>query len=441
MTRSRPNVVIIHWHDLGRHLRCYGLPSVTSPAVDRLAEQGVRFAQAFAAAPLCSPARSALFTGQYPHQTGIMGLTHLGWHYREGRVTLPEMFAEHGYHTALAGLQHESEDASTIGFDETFSCVGEQRRAPVVASAAADWISRRHVGDPPFLLTVGFSEVHRPYPLDLYKPDDPATVDVPSFLPDNSWTRDDLACFQGSIRVADFETGRILEALDLAGLADNTIVVFTTDHGIAFPGAKSTLYDAGLGVAMVIRTPAELGGVVGVKNDLASHVDLVPTLLDLCGLPERAGLEGLSHAGSLTGGKPAGRSRVFAEKTYHDCYDPIRAVRSADWKYIRNFESRPRLILPVDVDQSATRYGFGAGGDPWLSHRPEVELYRLTDDPLERTNMIDDPSCGDIAQELADDLLRWQHATRDPLLSGAIPCPPRPRLARFGALPDRGDGE
>jgi Sulfatase/Sulfatase-modifying factor enzyme 1 len=114
---ARPNILLVHWHDLGRHLAMYGVRSVQSPTLDRLAASGLRFDRAFCTAPLCSPARGSLFTGRYPHANGLMGLAHLGWEYTPGEQTLPVLLRAAGYHTVLAGLQHESLDPHGVGFD------------------------------------------------------------------------------------------------------------------------------------------------------------------------------------------------------------------------------------------------------------------------------------------------------------------------------------
>jgi arylsulfatase A-like enzyme len=206
----RPNILLVHWHDLGRHLGTYGRRGVPSPHVDRLAGQGLRFDNAFCTAPLCSPARGSLFTGRYPHDNGLLGLAHLGWEYRSGVRTLPGLLGDAGYRTALAGMQHESSDPATLGFQELFALRTnhlEREYCDGVTDAATAWLARAAAGDRPFFLCVGFEEVHRPYPTDRYRPDDPREVEVPPFLPDNEWTRDDLASFQGCIRVADAAVG------------------------------------------------------------------------------------------------------------------------------------------------------------------------------------------------------------------------------------------
>lgn len=446
---DRPNILLVHWHDLGRHLGTYGRTGVPSPHVDALAEQGIRFDGAHCTAPLCSPARGSLFTGRYPHHNGLLGLAHLGWEYAPGTRTLPALLGEAGYRTALAGMQHESSRPETLGYDEVFAlrrghedreycgpvtdaAVGWLERAAGAAGAAGADGSEAGPGGRPFFLVVGFEETHRPYPTDRYPPDDPRSVTVPGFLPDNDWTRDDLASFQGSVRVADEATGRLLAALERLGLAEDTWVIFTTDHGTAFPRAKSTLYDPGTEVALVMRPPAAWRAPLGATDRLFSHVDLLPTALESLGLQPPPEVQGVSHAAWLAGGDPApARDRVHTEKNFHDVYDPMRAVRTRRHKYVRSFEPRPRLALPGDIEASPTRRGYG---DDHLRPRAAEELYDLDADPYERVNLAADPSHRDLRDQLAADLRRWQTDTEDPLLEGPLAGVPWPRQPRYGAL-------
>ncbi len=436
MSPARPNILLVHWHDLGRHLGTYGMDSVPSPAVDALAGEGIRFDRAFCTTPLCSPARGALFTGRYPHSNGLIGLTHLGWNYHPGERTLPMLLGEHGYRSALFGMQHEDPDLRRLGYDETHATTAPTFSGPVT-EAATSWLAAQQGADRPFLAVVGFDEVHRPYPTDRFPPDDPATVDVPAWLPDNEWTRDDLASYQGCIRVADAAVGRLLAGLESAGLADDTWVIFTTDHGMAFPRGKSTLYDSGIGVSLIMRPPAgwrSAGAAAGPVDQLVSHVDLVPTILDALELPVPAAVQGVSHAALVHGrSEPPARTEIFAEKNFHDHYDPIRAVRTEQYKYVVNAEQRPALVFPQDIETSPTRYGLDPN-DACLRPRAAEELYDVVADPAEQANLAADPAYADIKADLAARLLRWQQGTDDPLLAGPIPGRTRPRRAQYGAL-------
>lgn len=421
---DRPNVVLVHWHDLGTHLWTYGAAGVSSPEVDRLADEGVRFDSAFCATPLCSPARSALMTGRYPHDNGIIGLQHHGWEYGKDVRTLPMLLRDAGYRSANFGMQHESLDPARLGYDEVYEAreptTGWQR-ADTVVDEASTWLSAPERRQEPFLAVVGFFEVHRPYPPEIYPPDDPAGVVVPPFLPDNADTRADLAAFQGSIRVADRAVGRLLDTLRSQGLLDKTWVVFTTDHGMAFPGGKSTLYDPGIRVSLILRPPDGADYRRGPTARLAAHVDVVPTLLGLAGARVPDDVSGISHVDWLRGSELATpRVNVFAEKTYHDAYDPMRAVRTGRWKYIRNWVPGPRLVLPLDIEASQTRAGMG---NAHLAPRADVELYDLADDPVERTNLAGTPELAEIETDLSQRLEQWQQDTNDPLLAGPTAAP------------------
>ena len=418
MTR-RDNVLLVHWHDLGRYLGAFGYADVESPRLDRLAAEGILFTHAHAAAPLCSPSRGALFTGRYPHSNGLMGLAHHGWEYRAGVRTLPQLLIEHGYYTALFGMQHETSYPARLGFDE-FDVSNSY--CDYVVARTQQWLteSAPMEGDQPFLLTAGFFETHRPYPPERYEPADPAGVDVPAFLPDTPDVRDDFAGFYGAITVADAAVGRLLDTLSDTGLDARTWVVFFTDHGAPFPRAKSTLYGAGTGIAMIVRPPSRLGLAPRVYDELFSGVDLVPTLLDLLGVDVPADVEGLSHARNLLAPPAetvAVREHVYTEKTYHDSFDPIRAIRSKQFNYIENYANRPLLDLPWDIEESPS----GKAVEPTVSGpRPDRELYDLSEDPAELNNLLAGDSSDRaeaIADNLAIQLTDWRQKTGDAIPS------------------------
>ena len=413
-----PNILIVHWHDLGTYLPAYG-HRVEAPHTEALADQSTLFEQCFSTSPLCSPARGALWTGRYPHSNGLQGLTHRGWEYGEGERPLPAQLGAAGYHTVLAGLQHETRDVGRLGFAEHLS--RGRPHAAQAAEAASSWLDDRDPGGDPFLLVCGMIEVHRDWPADRYPPAPRDTVDVPDYLPDNELTRQDLAAFAGSIAVADRGLGDILAALERNNFDQDTVVVFTTDHGAPFPGAKSTLYDPGVHVALMVRMPPGTAPPQPRREPgLVSHVDLVPTLLDLAEVDIPEDVQGMSFAGTLRNASPPGRHEVFLEKTYHADYDPIRAIRTESHKYIRNFEPRPKLALPPDLESSSTRRGMG---DAHLAPRASEELYDLDSDPTESTNAVDDPALAEVLGDLRERLETFMTSTDDALLRGPVPAP------------------
>ncbi len=410
---QRPNILYIHSHDTGRYVQPYGY-AVPTPRIQQLAEEGVVFRRAFCAAPTCSPSRAALLTGQYPHQSGMLGLAHRGFGLSDVRQHLSYVLRDAGYHTALAGIQHEARDPATLGYDEIIEHDGHAER---VAPAVEEWLAH---AQQPFFLSAGFFETHRPFPIS-DPPSDARYMLPPASLPDTPETRQDFANYCESARMLDRGIGRILDTLEGAGLADSTLVICTTDHGIAFPGMKCSLTDRGTGVMLIVRGP---GGFEGgrVSEAMVGHIDIVPTLCDLLGLPRPAWLQGESLLPLLDGTVPEVHDALFSEVTYHAAYEPQRAMRTQRWKYIRRWGDRVRPVLP-NCDN-------GPSKDVWLRHgwaEQEIaaeQLYDLVFDPAEQHNLASDSAYADILHTMRGQLERWMHDTADPLLDGFVAAPP-----------------
>ena len=282
-----PNIVYLHSHDTGRYVQPYG-HQIPTPNIQRLADQGLLFRQAFCAAPTCSGSRACLLTGQWAHVNGMTGLAHRGWKLVDYGRHIVHPLREAGYWSALIGEQHVSTDPTMLGYDHVVD-IGTTK-VHAIAPAALQLLRS---GPPqPFFLSIGFFETHR----EFFEPSsvrDALYGAPPGQLPDTAATRTDMAAFKASARSLDQGVGAVLHGLDEAGLADDTLVVLTTDHGLPFPGAKATLSDRGLGVMLIIRGP---GGFHGghVTDALTSHVDLYPTLLELAGAPIPDGGHGKS---------------------------------------------------------------------------------------------------------------------------------------------------
>ena len=422
----RPNILLLHGHDIGRWVSCYGHPVIPTPRIEELAAQSLVFEEAFSAAPLCTPSRGAMLTGLSPHVNGLNGLAHDSWLYFSDVKTLPDHLRDLGYQTTLIGLQHENPDPLVLGYDEVVG-LGFLPRALIVAEDAVAWLSRPVTEEAPWLANVGMWEAHRPWPEEDYEPADPTTVDVPPFLPDNDLTRADIAAMYGSLAQFDQAVGRILDALAARPDADNTLVILTTDHGVPFPRAKSTLYDTGTGVMLVVRPPASWHVQPRRVPGQVSHLDLLPTLIDVAGGSPAARLEGTSLAGVLEGEAEVEPRPIFTEKSYHDGYDPIRAVRDEGMKYIRNFVPGPMLPLARDLQESLTRQGMG---DDHLAPRPEEEMYDLVADPDELHNLVGEAGRERDRARLAALLHDWMVRTGDPILTGPIAPMPKPTRRR-----------
>jgi arylsulfatase A-like enzyme len=431
----RPNLVVIDCHDLGRHLACYGHPTVPSDALDALAAEGVLFERAYATAPQCSPSRAALYTGRHAHDVGMLGLAHapFDWALHADVRYLAHYLRDAGWSTAHVGVQHVAHDTPAnvraLGFDHHAAAHADA----ATAAAAAVEVVRSATG--PYFLNVGFLEPHRDAQgrFRAQPPRGERGVEVPPYLPDRAESREELAELQGAIAAMAEGVGRILAAIDERGDRDDTWVVFTTDHGLAMPRAKATMYDAGIGVALIMRWPA--AGIVGGRRSdaMVSHVDLVPTLLEGLGIDVPDGLHGRSYWSVLRGEASVHQRLVFAEKTFHTAYEPMRAVRGERYKLIANLEV-DIMNVPGDVLRSpiaATMI------DEIVRERPPLELYDLLEDPEERRNRIDDPELADVAAELKRELVAWMRRTSDPILTGPVPSPYRhATFAALGLAPD-----
>jgi arylsulfatase A-like enzyme len=417
---ARTNVLFITCHDLGRHLGCYGRATVSSPNLDALAGEGVKFDNAFATAPQCSPSRAALHTGRYPHAAGVLGLAHspFDWRLPPSERHIAAILKESGYATALAGMQHliAHGHAEQLGYERVLPVAPARE----IAESAVQLLRELASGERPFYLEVGFEEPHRPFDFGGAQSDDSLGVEIPDYLPASPEARQDFAAFQGAIRVMDTGVGRVLAGLGELGLAENTWVIFTNDHGAAMPRAKGTLYDPGIEVALLMRWPdGDLSGG-RVYGELISNVDVVPTMLDALGLPLAENLQGDSFWPLMQDAPYLPRTEIFAEKTFHTYYEPMRAVRTATHKYIVSFEISTAVDIPADVRQSPI-YPLLL---PALDHaRPHVELYDLTVDRWEQTNLAADPDLAEIESTLRQRLRRWMQETQDPLLVSPVSSP------------------
>jgi arylsulfatase A-like enzyme len=393
------DIVVMTTHDVGRHLHCYGQASVVSPNLDALAADGVRFAQAFATAPQCSPSRASLASGMYPHNNGVMGLAHPGFDWALAVPHAAAILAEHGFQAHLFGGQHVTPHPDRLGFHGMHPTSDFQK------------VLTQRGKDQRLYIEINFEETHRPYPP---AGEPPKGLAIPGYLPDGPEAVEEMTAVEQAIAMMDKSVGRVLSALDHAGRADDALIVFTTDHGLAMPRAKCTLYDPGLEVALLVRRPAGWIGRGATNSELVSNIDVLPTLLESCGLPVPAQVQGQSLFGP-------GRDALFAEKTFHSYYDPMRSIRTHRHKLIRNFESAFAVEVPADIQLGPV---FRANPGRYSADRPSiVELYDLEADPLEQHNLAGRQELADVGRRLSDRLWEWMRETADPLLEGPVASP------------------
>jgi arylsulfatase A-like enzyme len=427
---QKPNIVSFITHDQGQFLGCYDSfltpNSLNTPNLDKIAKNGVKFTNYFCTAPQCSPSRGSIITSKYPHQNGLMGLVNRGWNLPEYNKTLPMYLKENGYSTHLIGLQHEKRDPIKLGYDTLTERFFSKRGVEIdflyncklAEDECAKFLKEINNKDQPFYLNIGTEEVHRPFKI-WGSPVDPELVRVPPFLPDNEIVRNELAEYYGAINRVDITIGKIMKMLEENGLKENTLFIYTTDHGSPFPRAKCTLYDPGLKTILILNHPnSELFNKGNEISSLLSNIDYLPTLLDYIGAEIPKGIEGRSFIPILKGEKTEIHEEIYAEKTFHEVYDPIRGIRTVNYKYIKNFENLDTLYqIPKPTLMAPTGKFIK---DKYNKPRPGEELYDLNNDPLEQNNLINEPSYENTLKELRQRLESWLKNTNDPILKGKI---------------------
>jgi arylsulfatase A-like enzyme len=413
---SKPNILYIHSHDTGRFVQPYGF-QVPTPNIQLLADQGILFRQAFCVAPTCSGSRASLLTGEYCHQNGMLGLAHRGWKLNDVSKHWVHTLRRAGYHSIQVGEQHITKDPGEIGFDRVVE-VGTTHAdevAPMAIQALRDADGGR-----PWFMSLGFFETHRGFFAPTSVRDSLYSL-PPANLPDHPATRADVAAYKQSARALDQGVGAVLHALHELGLSENTLLICTTDHGIAFPGAKATLFDRGIGVMLIVRGP---GGFTGGKvfDSMVTHLDVYPTLCELAGVETPDWVQGRSLMPLVEGGADRIHNEIFAETTYHAAYQPHRAIRTERWKYIRRFDDYPHPVL-ANCDDGPSKDLLIENG--WADKLvPTEQLYDLCFDPNEAASLHDDPTAAPVLEDLRGRLSEWMRATDDPLLAGPVPPPP-----------------
>ncbi len=392
---KRPNIIVITCHDIGDFQSPYGHP-VQTPALESMAAEGVVFENHFSTSTVCSPGRGAITTGCYPHTNGLMGLIHRGWIGNlEQYPHLATLLARQGYKPLLFGGQHEHWDPSQLGYNQLVK--EDKRGAAGIAEGFCDWLRNRPAEDGPCFAAIGFGEGHRAgmnpshFRRDSYGPADPATVQVPPWLPDIPEIREDLAWFYGAMNYIDTQVGRIIDTMQQTGRDEDTLLIFTCDHGTSFIHGKATLYDGGTKSALLVRLPGGRHGGQRI-SELSSHVDILPTIMELAGLEAPPYAQGDSLLPAIGGTKHEARRYVFGERNYTNFFDPARMVRDHDFKYIRkglrtslfDFQIPEIELSPWDWRRNRTVYEF------YDSRRTQEELYDLRNDPGELNNLLDE---------------------------------------------------
>ncbi len=419
MSQSPPNIFYIHSHDTGRFISPYGYPART-PNLDRFARESTVFRKAFCGNPTCSPSRSVLLTGQYAHSAGMLGLTHRGFGLNDPKQHLAAFLGRNGYTTVKCGVQHEG-DPATNGYQEIVKVAGEDEGRKVssdIAAAAVGYLQQPRPKQPLFM-SIGFFDTHRAFPQPEPEDNPDYTAPYPLFA-DNPAIRADAAAFNSSAHRLDAGVGMVLDAIEKYGNGKDSIIFVTTDHGPPFPDMKSTLLDLGIGVMMMLRVPARFNlPRLPIVDAPVSHVDFFPTLCDLLGIDAPDWLQGESLLPLWNGAESTQRGDIFAELNFHSCYEPMRAVRTERYKYIRCFDQADARILGNIAPGAPKEFLKEVGYLSWPT--PTEQLFDLSIDPLERVNRIADPTLAEVRDDLQARLDTWMQQTNDPILNGQLP--------------------
>ena len=433
---ERLNVLLITADDLGLQLSCYGETAIETPNLDALARRSTLFEAAYVTQASCSPSRSSMFTGLYPHATGQYGLVNGGFelHRPLREQTIPALLKRAGYRTGIIGKLHVAPEDS-FPFDVRLRT--DMRDVRSVADAVEPFLNDDSV---PFFLMVNYSDPHawRPnrqsrewsFP-DQWKglPERPKQVgEVPPFAFQEIDSPEQLKRTTGyynEVLRLDAGVGLLLDRLERSGHADDTLVLFVGDHGPPFARGKTTCYEAGLRVPFLVSWP-------GVSKPMRSRamvstVDLLPTILDAAGAETPEGLHGRSLRPVVSGAAADWREYLAAEFHYHGArpFYPRRAIRDQRYKLIHNLragEAKPSTGIDGDTayrqsqepkyENTEVRRAFDTFADP-----PEFELYDLQSDPWEFRNLAESSEHAEELARLKDALRAWREQTDDPLLS------------------------
>jgi N-sulfoglucosamine sulfohydrolase len=434
---GRPNVILIVADDMAREdCGAYGHPAIRTPNLDRLAREGMRFDRAFVTASSCSPSRSSLITGRYPHNTGA---PELHQPLPRDQVTFVERLKSAGYWTAAAGKWHLGNavkdrfdvvrEAGTAGFQLPTGSNAKARMtaegAGAIQSGCDQWVRvlRDRLRDKPFFLWLAALDPHRDYQQGtIPRPHRPEDAVVPPYLPDVPEVRRDLALYYDEIARLDSYVGAVLAELDRQGEAGNTLVVFLSDNGRPFPRCKTTLYDSGIRTPWIVRWPGHVPPGSHCER-LVSTVDIAPTVLKLAGLEPGPSFQGQDFSPLFQDPKAKIRDWIFAERNWHDYAARGRSVRSERFQYIRNDDHDLALTPPADAVRSPTFQAMRRLRDEgkvtlaqracFLHPRPADELYDADADPHELHNVAGDPRFTKVLNEMRQALADWERQTDD----------------------------
>ncbi|HVT86820.1 MAG TPA: sulfatase [Chitinophagaceae bacterium] len=439
-----PNVLIVTVDDMGYNsVGVFGckIPGIT-PNIDKLAGEGMRFTYAFVNTAVCQPCRQSMQTGRYPHNDGAEGFEPINMDV----PTLSEQLRKAGYINGILGKEIHHQPVEKFCWDYIPFITEKDsvwrnsfgRNPKFYHDYSAQFFKMAKEANKPFFLLANSQDPHRPFAGSaddtaefgkrlppLTRQFSPNEIYVPGFLPDIPDVRKEVAQYYGSVYRADQSIGAVLEALNESGMAENTLVIFLSDHGAAFPFSKSQCYFNSDKTPLIIKWPHKVKPGTMDSTHLISGIDLMPTVLDALGLSMVPHMDGRSYLPLLFGKKQNDRDYVYT--TYYQIFAkiryPMRCLQDKNFGYIFNFWSDGKLSMTGDATEGLTWKAMvnAAKNDPEIAKRVELykhrvpeEFYDFKKDPDALHNLINDPAYSAVIQKFRDKMLEVMISCNDP---------------------------
>lgn len=432
---KRPNILLIVSEDHGQHLSCYGDKVIKTPNLDNIASHGMRFTNAYVTQSVCSPSRSSILSGLYPHQTGLLGLTTYGFRYAMPVQTIYARMKAAGYRTGMIGKLHvEPESDFPIDFHPIKGPNYERKQMNDYAKYAEEFINKN---DEPFFLMVNYPDAHWPFvnevegsPKKTVKKEAARIWDYLAY--ENPTIREYITAMYNCLLRLDECVGMLMQKLNASGKQRNTLVIYLSDHGDELARGKFDIYEAANKVPFIVSWAGKFDK--GAASDaLVSSIDIVPTMLEVAGIAADKDLPGRSLVPLLKNPKAIVREYLFTEKNVDqvDLYFPRRAVRDKKFKLIYSLlDQRENIVAQRYMKDD--KVNSPLGGSPtmrelknatplvkkiynaWLKPN-KIQLYDLDKDPWEFNDLSEDPVYDEVKKRLLAELTKWQEQTNDPL--------------------------
>ncbi|TPN86245.1 sulfatase family protein [Aquimarina algicola] len=439
-TQNRPNIILFVADDHGTDaLGAYGNPIIKTPNLDQLAKEGTKFNNAYCTSASCAASRSVILSGLFGHATGSYGHVHDYHHFStyDTIKSLPVLLDKVGYETVRIGKYHVAPE-KVYQFNTVLKA--NPRNTVEMAEKCADVLK----ADKPFFLYFCTDDPHRGHPFEPNQWDtpnnfgnkkegylgvetvtyNPKDVLVPDFLPDTKQTREEIAEYYQSVSRIDQGFGKLMQMLHETGKAKNTIVIYISDNGMAFPGAKTTVHEPGIKLPCIIKDPTKTEKDI-TSNAMISWVDLTPTILDMAKIDyDVNAFHGKSFYDIIGKKAVKGWDEIYASHTFHEItmYYPMRVVRNNNYKLIWNIAHRLEYPFASDLWASSTWQSVYRNNVEYFGNkkvkdylfRPEFELYDLEKDPNETNNLANEETFKEVLETMKSKLKSFQSKTKDP---------------------------